>query len=102
MIRACQFGGGDEGNATVDDTGNVVVYPGNENVKWLLIVADINNSGVVFVRLDPLLPAEWDKGIPLYPGGFVELSEYMGLYNGIVRGIAATGKTGKLFWHDGR
>ena len=102
MMRASQFGGGSEGKATVNDTGGSLVYAGDETVKWLLIVADINNTGVVFVHLHPTENAEWNKGIPLYPGGYIELSEYYGLYNGPIRGIAGTGKTGQLFWHDGR
>jgi len=104
MIRATQFGSGNQDSVVIDDTGTSVVYPGDptDSVKWLLIVADLSNSDVCYIHLHPTENAVWDKGIPLYPGGYIELSEYMGLYNGVIRGIAATGKTAKLHWHDGR
>ena len=102
MMRASQFGGGNEGQSVINDTGNAIAYSGDDTVKWLLIVADINNGGVVFLHLHPTEPAEWEKGIPLYPGGYVLLSEYDGLYNGVIHGISGAGTTAKLFWHDGR
>jgi len=95
-------GGGEAYGVVIDDTGQSVAQPAKQNVVYRIVIADKDNTGVVFLHLppDPDDPATFGKGIPLWPGDFHEIT-YENMYEGVIKAIAPPGTTQTLFGHDG-
>jgi hypothetical protein len=100
-INVNAHGGGPIGNATVNDTGTTVIVPDTGPRRYLIVQADKDNTGPIFIRMDPTLPAVFGSGIVLYPGGFQEWT-WDNMYWGPIRGITAPGTTQKAYFHEGK
>ena len=94
-------GGGPMGAATVDDTGTDIIVPDTGTRRYLIMQADKANAGPVFIRMHKTEPAIPGQGIVLWPGDFHEWG-WDTMYWGPVRGAAEVGKTGKVYWHEGK